>query len=47
MSKKDLYEIPDEEFVKLVKEFIADVGIKKMFKNFRCKGLQNKKFMIE
>lgn len=33
MSKKDLYEIPDEEFVKLVKEFISDVGIEKMFKN--------------
>lgn len=33
MSKKDFHEIPDEEFVKLVKEFIADVGIEKMFKN--------------
>ena len=30
MSKKDLHEIPDEEFVKLVKEFISDVGIEKM-----------------
>lgn len=33
MSKKDFHEIPDEEFVKLVKEFIADVGIEEMFKN--------------
>ena len=33
MSKKDLYEIPDEEFVKLVKEFISEVGREKMFKN--------------
>jgi hypothetical protein len=33
MNKKNLYEMPDEEFVKLVKEFIADVGIEKMFKN--------------
>ncbi len=33
MSKKDLNELPDEEFVKLVKEFIADVGIEAMFKN--------------
>ena len=33
MNKKDLYEIPDEEFVKLVKEFISNVGIEKMFKN--------------
>ena len=33
MNKKDFYDIPDEEFVKLVKEFIADVGIEKMFKN--------------
>lgn len=33
MSKKDLNELSDEEFVKLVKEFIADVGIEKMFKN--------------
>lgn len=30
MNKKDLYEMSDEE---LVKEFIADVGIEKMFKN--------------
>ena len=33
MSKKDLNELPDEEFVKLVEEFIADVGIEAMFKN--------------
>jgi hypothetical protein len=33
MNKKEFYEIPDEEFVKLVKEFISDVGIEKMFKN--------------
>lgn len=33
MNKKDLNELSDEEFVKLVKEFIADVGIEKMFKN--------------
>lgn len=33
MSKKDLNELPDEEFVKRVKEFIADVGIEAMFKN--------------
>lgn len=33
MTKKDFHEIPDEEFVKLIKEFIADVGIEKMFKN--------------
>lgn len=33
MSKKDLCEISDEEFEKLVKEFISDVGIEKMFKN--------------
>ena len=33
MNKKVLYEMPDEEFVKLVKEFISDVGIEKMFKN--------------
>ena len=33
MSKKDLNELSDEEFVKLVKEFIADVGIEAMFKN--------------
>ena len=32
MSKKDFHEMPDEEFVKLVKEFISDVGIEKMFK---------------
>ena len=33
MNIKDLNELSDEEFVKLVKEFIADVGIEKMFKN--------------
>ena len=33
MNKKDLNELSDEEFVELVKEFIADVGIEKMFKN--------------
>lgn len=33
MNKKDLNELSDEEFVKLVKEFISDVGIEKMFKN--------------
>ena len=33
MSKKDFHEMSDEEFVKLVKEFISDVGIEKMFKN--------------
>ena len=33
MSKKDFHEMPDEEFVKLVKAFISDVGIEKMFKN--------------
>ena len=33
MSKKDFHEMPDEEFVKLVKEFISYVGIEKMFKN--------------
>ena len=33
MNKKDLNELSDEEFVKLVKEFIADVGIEAMFKN--------------
>lgn len=33
MNKKEFYEIPDEEFVNLVKEFISDVGIEKMFKN--------------
>ena len=33
MNKKDLNELSDEEFEKLVKEFISDVGIEKMFKN--------------
>ena len=33
MSKKDLHEMSDEDFVELVKEFIADVGIEAMFKN--------------
>lgn len=33
MNKKDFYNIPDEEFVKLVKEFISNVGIEEMFKN--------------
>ena len=33
MNKKDLNELSDEEFEKLVKEFISNVGIEKMFKN--------------
>ena len=33
MNKKDLSELSDEEFEKLVKEFISNVGIEKMFKN--------------
>ena len=33
MNIKDLNELSDEEFEKLVKEFISNVGIEKMFKN--------------
>ena len=43
MNKKDLNELSDEEFEKLVKEFISNVGIEKMFKNANLTREEEKK----
>lgn len=32
MNKKEFYEMSDEEFVKLVKEFVSDVAIVEIFR---------------